>query len=567
MSLFLSSLKKSGRLDRVHMVICNVGSRKLVSQDDYGSQDWSMFAPNLTIYGFDADADACEEMNADLEERQVNWSETHLPLVLAKSVGESTLYVTKYPIYSSLLPPNEQLLARFPGLSEILKLDFTLEVETTTLDTLLQENKLSEIDFLEINVQGAELEVLSGASLLLESSVLAIKVKIAFCHLYLNQPLFADLDTYLRDKGFTLFYLTNFYSPHTDLPICLTEYPGQLILADAFYLRDLKRSDLNTPLKTPNNIFKLACIADILNFHDYALELLEYLTLHSGNIQYNFADTLLEGLSQFPNLVQQGLNSLPIVDRIRNYVSAYDLNSLEINAVNLPQKGVAPLIEFNSSHYQRHNQRRLEHLASLGLDINNSSVLEVGAGIGDHTSFFLDRECRVLSTEGRLENLEILRTRFPNLDVRHLDLDNPDLTMSNLFDIVYCYGLLYHLQKPAEAIAFMSRCCGKMLLLETCVSFGDEELINPCLEPAEAPSQAISGQGCRPTRNWVYNQLIKYFDFVYMPITQPNHEEFPVDWTSPPTIETLTRAIFIASRQQLDNPLLVKDIPLKQIRQ
>jgi hypothetical protein len=51
-----------------------------------------------------------------------------------------------------------------------------------------------------------------------------------------------------------------------------------------------------------------------------------------------------------------------------------------------------------------------------------------------------------------------------------------------------------------------------------------------------------------------------------MPITQPNHEEFPIDWISPPPTETLTRSVFIASRQQLNNQLLIEDIPLQQQR-
>ncbi|NER99465.1 MAG: class I SAM-dependent methyltransferase [Symploca sp. SIO1B1] len=219
---------------------------------------------------------------------------------------------------------------------------------------------------------------------------------------------------------------------------------------------------------------------------------------------------------------------------------------------------------FHSYHYQRHNQRRQEHLASLGLDLAGVTVLEVGAGIGDHTSFFLDRGCQVVSTEARQENLEILRSRYPNLKVRHLDLDDPDPQFNEVFDIVYCYGLLYHLKQPTEAIEFMSRCCRQMLLLETCVSFGEGESINPCGELAASPSQAISGQGCRPTRRWVYNRLREQFDFVYMPITQPNHEEFPVDWFLPPSTKVLTRSIYIASREALDNQLLVEDIPMKQ---
>ena len=80
MSLFLPILKKNRLLDNIHMTICNVGSRKIDSDDDYASRGWQIFAPNLSIYGFDADADACDEANIDLEIRQVNWNEKHIPL-------------------------------------------------------------------------------------------------------------------------------------------------------------------------------------------------------------------------------------------------------------------------------------------------------------------------------------------------------------------------------------------------------------------------------------------------------------------------------------------------------
>ncbi len=220
---------------------------------------------------------------------------------------------------------------------------------------------------------------------------------------------------------------------------------------------------------------------------------------------------------------------------------------------------------FLNPAYRRHTQRRQEHLASLGLPLANSTVLEVGAGMGDHTSFFLDRGCQVVSTEARPENLDELRAQYPDLNVRQLDLENPDPTLNETFDIIYCYGLLYHLGKPAEAIEFMAKHCGKMLLLETCVSFGDEEAINLCVENAENVGQSASGQGCRPTRSWVYRELKKHFEHVYLPTTQPNHEEFPLDWTSPHS-GSLSRAVFIASRHELESPVLVEAIPMQQIR-
>ena len=232
----------------------------------------------------------------------------------------------------------------------------------------------------------------------------------------------------------------------------------------------------------------------------------------------------------------------------------------------LPGLRVNPQSEFWSHQYLRHTQRRLEHLALLGLPLADRTVLEVGAGIGDHTSFFIDRGCQVITTDGRPENVELLRKRYPGLDVRLLDLNRIGPDFREIAEVVYCYGTLYHLERPAEALEFLGRCCHSLLLLETCVSFGNEETLNPCKELASNPSQSVSGIGCRPTRAWVYAQLKRHFSYVYLPITQPWHEEFPLDWTFPPDSKRLTRAIFVASTEPINNSLLSEQIPAKQGR-
>lgn len=321
MSVFIKSLKEKGQLDQVHMTICNVGSRKLSSEDDYGAGAWNLFAPNLTIYGFDADADACEAAEADLELKQINWTEKHIPLALGKSVEETTLYVTKHPMCSSLYPPNEPYNARFTNLPQLCNLDFTIDIETSTLDAFCAAEGINTIDFLQIDVQGAELQVLKGASEILNRGVLGIQAEVEFSHLYVNQPLFADVDVYLRGHGFTLFDLTTAYRLRARSPIASTQRPGQLLWGDAYYLQDPIRENANFQIKEPNKILKLACVADVLGFPDYALELLEYLTLEYGvNPEYNFAEAIVESLSNFPQLVELGLDSLPVVANIRSFL-------------------------------------------------------------------------------------------------------------------------------------------------------------------------------------------------------------------------------------------------------
>ena len=146
-------------------------------------------------------------------------------------------------------------------------------------------------------------------------------------------------------------------------------------------------------------------------------------------------------------------------------------------------------------------------------------------------------------------------------------MEHPTPISSSAFDVVHCYGLLYHLGDPEKALEFLSKSCSKMLLLETCVSFGEEKKINPVTEDQSHPSQSFTGDGCRPTRRWVFEKLQELFEYVYIPKTQPNHEEFPLDWTAPDKHRhELIRAVFIASRETIDNEALSSTLMDQQTR-
>jgi hypothetical protein len=277
----------------------------------------------------------------------------------------------------------------------------------------------------------------------------------------------------------------------------------------------------------------------------------------------------------------------PVVGGARGIFHAYKKASPTVAPSVLPQQtrnrqtNTASTIDFHdfhSNHYLRINQRRLEHLASLQLSLSHSRVLELGAGIGDLTTFFLDRDNEVTSVEARAENIECMRanvaayygaysSRAPEHHrIVRLDLDKEDGKFLGQFEIVHCYGVLYHLREPLRLIHLMDATCQRLCLVETCVSFGAEAAINPTAEDVSLASQAFDGAGCRPTRAWIFDSLKSVFPHVYVPTTQPNHEEFPVDWTQRGPSGLLTRAVFVASRQPLCSPLLTDSLPDHQTR-
>ena len=79
----------------------------------------------------------------------------------------------------------------------------------------------------------------------------------------------------------------------------------------------------------------------------------------------------------------------------------------------------------------------------------------------------------------------------------------------------------------------------------------------------DAVNQAVSGIGCRPTRLWVLNRLHMLFGHAYIPLSQPDHVDFPSDWKQPP-IQLMYRSIFVGSRVALDLPALGSSVPSMQ---
>lgn len=330
MSHFVPNLKKDGYLDEISITIGIIGSRKLESFDDHvtASKGWEVFVPNLTIYGFDADVSACTQMNAYLAAQNITWVEKHIPVALWESEGESEIYITREPGCISLHRPSEEYLQRFTAGSKAMELIDSQIIDTTTLDAFCQAENIDTIDVLQLDVQGGELQVLKGASEILKRSTLAIITEVEFMELYTKQPLFSDVDVYLREKEFSLFDLSNIHRDHRrDMPLISIHHPGPPMWADAFYFRDLISRKYKNHLQTPSTMLKLACIADILSFPDYALEILEYLTVNYGSDKkYNFAANIIETLSEMPELLEipevakNGLESLPIISKMQTYL-------------------------------------------------------------------------------------------------------------------------------------------------------------------------------------------------------------------------------------------------------
>jgi len=110
----------------------------------------------------------------------------------------ATFHECNYPMTSSLYEPNTKLLDKFQNLENLVQVVKKTRVETKCLDDI---DDIGDIDLLKIDVQGAELDVLKGARKSLKNCLI-IHTEVEFVPLYKNQPLFSDIDFYLRKSDF-----------------------------------------------------------------------------------------------------------------------------------------------------------------------------------------------------------------------------------------------------------------------------------------------------------------------------------------------------------------------------
>jgi FkbM family methyltransferase len=201
------------------------------------------------VVGFEPVAAECERLNA-----QAKPGERFLPYFIGDG-SERTFYLTNYSMTSSLYEPNTALLKRFQNLENLTQVVETSNVQTRRLDDLTE---LSAMHYLKADIQGAELDMLHGAEQLL-AETLVLHIEVEFLEMYKGQPLFGDVDVYLRSRGFSFHGFLGLMG-RCYHPVLMNNDPNkgwrQHIWSDVLYVRDF----MTWKALTPDQLLQLATI-------------------------------------------------------------------------------------------------------------------------------------------------------------------------------------------------------------------------------------------------------------------------------------------------------------------
>ena len=251
--------------------ILDVGASFVESAPPYQAL---MDAGSARLIGFEPDPAECEKLRG-----LYGPPHAFFPFFIGDG-APATFYETNWAATGSLYKPNRALLERFQEMHELMTLVAEHPVQTRRLDDI---EGVGDVDFFKLDVQGAELKVLQGGERVLAGATV-VQAEVEFLELYEGQPMFADVDRYLRGRGFVFhtFYGGGF-GTRCFKPLALQDHPyrgiNQLLWGDAVYVRDWMKLDA---LPADKLLRYATLIHDVFASQDLCLHLLEQLDARAG---------------------------------------------------------------------------------------------------------------------------------------------------------------------------------------------------------------------------------------------------------------------------------------------
>ena len=220
---------------KINFTIIEIGAVQIQNEKEPFYELLDYF-PASKIIGFEIEKAVCEKMNSESSK-----GVKYYPYALGKANEKRKLYITQHPMCCSLYKPNEEFIKLYNNF-EVAYLKKETEIDTISLDYFIDKHDVGNIDFIKIDVQGAELDIFKGGSKALKN-VLKIVCEVEFVQLYENQPLFGDVCNYLSQHDI-MFNKFLGLAGRALKPIMLNNdpnIPSQHIWSDAVFVYHIQK--------------------------------------------------------------------------------------------------------------------------------------------------------------------------------------------------------------------------------------------------------------------------------------------------------------------------------------
>jgi len=227
--------------------------------------------PHVQLIGFEPNNLACESLNNNSKN---NFH--YFPYFIGDG-ADRTFYECPNPLNSSLYKPDADVLEKFQRMD--IPVINTENVKTVRLDDI---DEINDIDYIKLDVQGAELDVINGGKNKTKNAVI-VDTEVEFIPIYKDQPVFGDIDVSLRSIDFQFVNFIKIFSRQMR-PFILNDNlysdGSQLMFAEsAVYMKNM----MNWQNLPDEKIINLATILhDVYGYFDICTAILDVLEKRTG---------------------------------------------------------------------------------------------------------------------------------------------------------------------------------------------------------------------------------------------------------------------------------------------
>jgi len=197
----------SDLLKNEKIISLDVGAQGGFNSDKFFPSKYNYFFKDILIEPINSEAEKLKHNKFIINKGLWSKKEKKKLNILENRIGSSSMY-----------EPDEELF----DLHDLKKKDYenykvtsSVEIECDTLTNQLKELEINKLDYLKIDTQGAELEILKGIG---EYRPLLIKVEAHFFSMYKNVPSWNKLVSFLYDLNYTLIDFKGIGNHSTRIP-------------------------------------------------------------------------------------------------------------------------------------------------------------------------------------------------------------------------------------------------------------------------------------------------------------------------------------------------------------
>ena len=180
-------------LNNQKMTALDVGAQGGFNSDNFFPKKYNHFFENILVEPIKEESDKFKDNKFVINKGLWSKKEKKKLYILDNRLGSTSMYLPDDKAFDLHDINNKDF--------ENYKVTRTIEIECDTINNQLSDRNINFLDYLKIDTQGAELEILKGIG---NYRPLIIKIEAHFFSMYKNVPSWHELVNYLYDMNYVL---------------------------------------------------------------------------------------------------------------------------------------------------------------------------------------------------------------------------------------------------------------------------------------------------------------------------------------------------------------------------